>query len=78
MTAINDAIRNGAQMHEVREFAGHANIRTTQLYFVRKEEDAEVAARRIRIGVFCTIPREGSIQAQAAVASAKPMHVAHV
>jgi hypothetical protein len=23
-TAINDAIRNGAQMHEVREFAGHS------------------------------------------------------
>src|SRR5512135_2736835 len=26
-TAINDAIRNGATMHEVREFAGHADIR---------------------------------------------------
>ena len=44
-TAINDAIRNGAAMHEVREFAGHADIRTTEVYFVRKEEDAEVAAR---------------------------------
>ena len=63
MTAINDAIRNGANARG-REFAGHANMRTTQLYFVRKEEDAEVAARRIRIGVFCIIPREGSIQAQ--------------
>jgi site-specific recombinase XerD len=50
-TAINDAIRNGATMHEVREFAGHADIRTTELYFVRKEEDAEVAARRIHIRV---------------------------
>jgi site-specific recombinase XerD len=50
-TAINDAIRNGAQMHEVREFAGHADIRTTELYFVRKEEDGEVAARRIAIRV---------------------------
>ena len=30
-------------MHEVREFAGHADIRTTEVYFVRKEEDAEVA-----------------------------------
>ncbi len=50
-TAINDAIRNGAQMHEVREFAGHADIRTTELYFVRKEEDAEQAARRIQIRV---------------------------
>ncbi len=48
-TAINDAIRNGAQMHEVREFAGHADIRTTELYFVRREEDAETAARRIQI-----------------------------
>ncbi|MGO9917179.1 MAG: tyrosine-type recombinase/integrase [Isosphaeraceae bacterium] len=46
-TAINDAIRNGATMHEVREFAGHADIRTTELYFVRKEEDA----RRIQIRV---------------------------
>ena len=50
-TAINDAIRNGASMHEVREFAGHADIRTTEVYFVRKEEDAEVAARRIQIRV---------------------------
>jgi site-specific recombinase XerD len=48
-TAINDAIRNGATMHEVREFAGHADIRTTEVYFVRKEQDAEVAARRIQI-----------------------------
>jgi integrase/recombinase XerD len=48
-TAINDAIRNGATMHEVREFAGHADIRTTEVYFVRKEEDAEVAARKIGI-----------------------------
>ena len=38
-------------MHEVREFAGHAYIRTTELYFVRREEDAEVAARRIQIRV---------------------------
>src|SRR3954471_12835771 len=50
-TAINDAIRNGASMHEVREFAGHSDIRTTEVYFVRKEEDAEVAARRIQIRI---------------------------
>ncbi len=43
--------RNGASLHKVREFAGHANICTTELYFVRKEEDAEVAARRIQIRV---------------------------
>ena len=36
-------------MHAVREFAGHADIRTTEVDFVRKEEDAEVAARRIPI-----------------------------
>jgi site-specific recombinase XerD len=35
-TAIDDTIRNGATMHEVREFAGYADIRTTELYFVRK------------------------------------------
>jgi len=35
-TAINDAIGNGATMHEVREFAGHADIRTTEEYFIRK------------------------------------------
>ena len=45
----DDAIRNGTTMHEVREFAGHADIRTTEVYFVRKEQDAEVAARRIHI-----------------------------
>jgi site-specific recombinase XerD len=50
-TVINDAIRNGATMHEVREFAWHQDIRTTEVYFVRKEEDAEVAARRIQIRV---------------------------
>jgi len=48
-TAINDAIRNGVTMHEVREFAGHADIRTTEVYFIRKEEYAEVAARKIQI-----------------------------
>jgi hypothetical protein len=36
-------------MHDVGEFAGHAHIRTTELYFVRKEEDAELAACRIQI-----------------------------
>jgi len=56
-TAINDAIRNGATMHEVREFAGHADIRTTEVYFIRKEEDAEVAARKIQIRVMRSEPR---------------------
>lgn len=48
-TALNNAIQNGAQLHEVRELAGHADVRTTELYFVRKDEDAERAARRIGI-----------------------------
>jgi integrase len=48
-TRINDAIRNRASMHELREFAGQSDIRTTEGYSVRKEEDAEVAARRIQI-----------------------------
>jgi len=56
-TAINDAIRNGATMHEVREFAGHADIRTTEVYFIRKEEDAEVAARKIQIRIVPSKPR---------------------
>jgi site-specific recombinase XerD len=37
-TAINDAIRNGASMHEVREFAGHNDIRTTEVYFIRSAQ----------------------------------------
>lgn len=48
-TALNNAIQNGAQLHEARELAGHADVRTTELYFVRKEQDAERAARRIAI-----------------------------
>jgi hypothetical protein len=51
MAAINEAIRSGATMREVREFAGRVDIRTTDVYFVRKEEDTEVAARRIQIRV---------------------------
>jgi integrase len=48
-TAIKDAIRNEASMHEVREFAGHADIRTAAVDFVRREDDAEVADRRLQI-----------------------------
>jgi hypothetical protein len=32
----------------VCEFAGHTGIRTTELYFVRKNEYGEVAVRRIQ------------------------------
>ncbi len=48
-TAINNAIRNGATMYGMREFAGHADNRTTEVYIVRKAEDTHVAARRIQI-----------------------------
>jgi hypothetical protein len=41
---------------QVREFAGHSDIRTTELYFVRKEEDAEVAARKIQIRIVPSKP----------------------
>ena len=50
-TAINDATRDGATKHELREFAGHADIRTTEVYFSRKEEDVELAARKMQIRV---------------------------
>ena len=53
-------------MHEVREFAGHADIRTTEVYFVRKEEDAEVAARRIQH------PRHGYARASEARGMVQP------
>jgi hypothetical protein len=56
-TAFHDAIRTGATMREVREFAGHADIGTTEVYFVRRDEDAEVAARCIRIRVTGPKPR---------------------
>jgi hypothetical protein len=36
-------------LHEVREFAGHSDIRITEIYFKRKDEDGEVAARKIGI-----------------------------
>jgi integrase len=69
-TAINDAIRNGASTHELRRFAGHSDIRTTELYFVRKEEDAELAARRIQI----RLTRPGAYEAdpQGTVPSSRP------
>ena len=33
------------------EFAGHADIHTTEVYFVRKEGNAKVVSRRIQIRV---------------------------
>jgi hypothetical protein len=48
---LHAACHSSAAMHEAREFAGHSDIRTTVPSFVRKEEDGEVAARRIQIRV---------------------------
>ena len=48
-TAITNAIRNGATIHEAREFADHEDIRTTDLYFERRAEDAHRAARCIQL-----------------------------
>jgi hypothetical protein len=44
-------------MHEVPGLARHSDIRTTELYFMRKEEDAEVAARRIQVRHVHSTPR---------------------
>jgi hypothetical protein len=35
----------------VRKFAGHSDIRTTDLYFSRRDNDAEKADRNIRTRV---------------------------
>lgn len=36
-------------MEQVQSLAGHADIRTTQLYYEKGEKDAEDAARQIQI-----------------------------
>ena len=48
-TTITNALNNSAPMHQVQELAGHADIRTTQGYYMKRESDAEDAARRIQI-----------------------------
>jgi integrase len=48
-TALTNALEHGARMEQVQQLAGHADIRTTQLYYQRKERDAEDAARHIQI-----------------------------
>jgi hypothetical protein len=49
-TAINDTICNSASVHELGEFAAHADIMTTEVYFVRSEEDPEAGRAASRSG----------------------------
>jgi len=48
-TALTNALEHGARIEQVQQLAGHADIRTTQLYYQKKERDAEDAARHIQI-----------------------------
>lgn len=48
-TAITNALENGAPIQKVQQLAGHADIRTTQLYFQPSARDSEDAARHIQI-----------------------------
>jgi integrase/recombinase XerD len=48
-TALNNALEHGAKVEEVQQWAGHADIRTTQEYIQYSERDAETAARRCQI-----------------------------
>ena len=48
-TALTNALVHGAKMEQVQALAGHADIRTTQLYYEKHENDAEDAARHIQI-----------------------------
>ena len=48
-TAITNSLQNGAPIQKVQQLAGHADIRTTQLYFQSSPKDAEDAARHIQI-----------------------------
>lgn len=48
-TAITNALENGASIQKVQQLAGHADIRTTQLYYRPAAKDSEDAARHIQI-----------------------------
>ena len=48
-TALTNALNHGAKMEQVQALAGHADIRTTRLYYQDNESDAEDAARHIQI-----------------------------
>src|SRR5262249_48852704 len=48
-TGLTNALENGAPIQKVQQLAGHADIRTTQLYFRPSVKDSEDAARHIQI-----------------------------
>ena len=48
-TALTNALENGAPIQKVQQLAGHADIRTTQLYFRPSGKDSADAARHIHI-----------------------------
>ena len=40
-TALTNALENGAPIQKVQQLAGHADIRTTQLYYRPSSKDKE-------------------------------------
>lgn len=48
-TAITNALQNEAPIKKVQQLAGHADIRTTQLYFQPSAKVSDAAARHIQI-----------------------------
>ena len=48
-TSAVNALRHGAQVHQVQHWLGHADLRTTQEYITYSDDDAEEAARRCQI-----------------------------
>lgn len=48
-TCAVNALRHGAHVHQVQQWLGHADIRTTQEYITYKDDDIEAAARRCQI-----------------------------
>ena len=48
-TSLNNALKHGAKVEQVQQWAGHADIRTTQGYISYHELDAEAAARHNQI-----------------------------
>jgi site-specific recombinase XerD len=48
-TSAVNALQHGAPVHQVQQWLGHADIRTTQEYISYKDDDIEAAARRCQI-----------------------------